>query len=134
MHLPHFAHQCDGTSGALSTIVRPIARPRSALDPESEPRMSDSTERCSGPPAVAGLLALAALLFLGVCQSNFVDPDVWHEMALIRQARAEGALPTRDVLAYTPTLEPSIHHEWGTGAILFVAGTVLGATGLLLLK
>ena len=96
--------------------------------------MSGPPERWSGPTAVAGLLAIGALLFLGVCQSNFVDPDVWHELALIRQARAEGALPTRDALAYTPTLEPSIHHEWGTGAILFVAATTLGSTGLLLLK
>jgi len=81
-----------------------------------------------------GLIAVSALLALGVFQSNFVDPDVWHELALMRQAWREGALPTRDGLAYTPTIVPSIHHEWGTGAILLAAGSALGATGLLLLK
>jgi hypothetical protein len=84
--------------------------------------------------AALGLVALAALLILGVCQSNFVDPDVWHEMALIRQARHDGALPTHDSLAYTRTLNPSIHHEWGTGVMLLVAATSLGGSGLLLLK
>ena len=96
--------------------------------------MSVIAEEWKGSTALAGVLALCALLLLGVLQSNFVDPDVWHEIALIRQARAEGALPTRDTLAYTPTLQPSIHHEWGTGAILYLAGTTLGGTGLLLLK
>jgi len=99
--------------------------------PSDSPPSSRSAD--SRTPAIA-LLAVAALLFLGVFQSNFVDPDVWHEIALIRQARQAGHWPTHDALAYTETVDPSIHHEWGTGAVLFAAGVGLGGSGLLLLK
>jgi hypothetical protein len=74
------------------------------------------------------------MLLAGVSQGNFVDPDVWHEIALIREALAQGELPTRDSLAYTPTIERVVHHEWGTGAILYALATSAGGAGLLLLK
>ena len=98
------------------------------------PEIETSTAVDADRTARLALLALAALLLLGVCQSNFVDPDVWHEIALIRQARQAGYWPTHDELAYTETVVPSIHHEWGTGAVLYGLGTTLGGAGLLLLK
>ncbi|HZM00180.1 MAG TPA: hypothetical protein VFD43_08015, partial [Planctomycetota bacterium] len=96
--------------------------------------MTSPDSRASRRAAALSFVAVAALLVMGVAQSNFVDPDVWHEMALIRQAVAEGALPWKDDLAYTRTVEPSIHHEWGTGAILFSLGSGMGGPGLLILK
>ena len=74
------------------------------------------------------------LLLKGISQNSFVDPDLFHEMALIRDALRLGHLPLLDTLAYTPTLEPTIHHEWGTGAILYLVSTRWGGAGLLLLK
>ena len=96
--------------------------------------LNASTPADASRASALSLLAVVSLLLLGVFQSNFIDPDVWHEIALIRQARQSGHWPTHDALAYTETVVPSIHHEWGTGAVLFVLGETLGGTGLLLLK
>jgi hypothetical protein len=65
--------------------------------------------------------AYAALIsfFLSLTAFNLVDPDIWHEMALIRESLRLGHLPTRDVFAYTPTVYPSIHHEWGSGLVAY---------------
>lgn len=63
-----------------------------------------------------------------------MDPDVFHQLALIREARAIGHIPLEDRFAYTPTVSPSIHHEWGSGAVLTLATQAAGACGILLLK
>jgi hypothetical protein len=63
------------------------------------------------------LFALAGLLVLG--GARFVDFDCWHEMALAREALTIGRIPTTDSLAYTPTVDPVIHHEWGTGMVVY---------------
>src|SRR5262249_20639000 len=63
------------------------------------------------------LLALACLLVLG--SARFVDFDCWHEMALAREALTAGRIPTIDHLAYTPTVNPVVHHEWGTGMVVY---------------
>jgi hypothetical protein len=83
------------------------------------------------------VVALTALMafFLGISALyTFADPDMWHEMALIREALALGRLPLDDCFAYTPTVHPVVHHEWGTGAILYFVVTHGGATGLLTLR
>lgn len=63
-----------------------------------------------------------------------MDPDVFHQLALIREARAIGHIPLEDRFAYTPTVSPSIHHEWGSGALLFLVAGAAGGSGILLLK
>ncbi len=75
------------------------------------------------------MLAIAA-------KNMIVDLDLFHEMALYRQMEAEGEMPTADAFAYTPTIEPVVHHEWATGAVLYLATVKLGwgATGLVLIK
>ncbi len=65
---------------------------------------------------IAALSALAGLFLCCIALNTFVDPDIWHEMALFREALALGYLPLADQFAYTPTVYPSVHHEWGTGA------------------
>jgi hypothetical protein len=87
--------------------------------------------------ALARRLALWAVV--GLFLSNlvafvFVDPDLWHEMALAREFVQSGRMPLDDRFAYTPTVFPSVHHEWGTGAVLFAIAAVAGSGGLMALK
>jgi hypothetical protein len=64
------------------------------------------------------------------------DLDMFHGMALFREAVATGSLPHRDSFAYTPTVYPVVHHEWGTGALLYLITVAagFGASGVMLLK
>jgi len=86
------------------------------------------------PAVVAGYLALALAFLAGGAGTGFIDPDSWHQMALFREALVLGQLPRSDPFAYTSTVEPLVHHEWGTGALLYVAGTGFGALGFALLR
>lgn len=61
---------------------------------------------------------------------NVVHHDVWHEMAVAREAIARHAFPARDVFAYSGTGIPFIAYEWGAGALSLAAVTVGGAYGL----
>ena len=78
-------------------------------------------------------IAIAAF-FLALIAYNFVDIDLWHQMALIRESLAAGHLLRADPFAYTPTLRPWIDHEWGAGVIAFYTTRWLGAGGILLVK
>ena len=79
------------------------------------------------------LLALALRILANV---RVIDLDLFHEMALIREALALGYLPKEDLFAYTSTVSPSVHHEWGTGAVLYLitVGLDLGSHGLSILR
>ncbi|HUR27863.1 MAG TPA: hypothetical protein VM509_06735, partial [Planctomycetota bacterium] len=57
---------------------------------------------------------------------------MWHELALAREIVATGAVPREDTFAYTPTVKPCVHHEWGTGLALFAAKRAGGESGVLL--
>jgi hypothetical protein len=83
--------------------------------------------------AAAGIVAGLLLL---ITNPVFPDPDMFHEMALIRESLRLGYIPQVDLFAYTPTIAPSMHHEWGTGAVLYftIVTCGLGGAGLLLLK
>jgi hypothetical protein len=75
--------------------------------------------------------------FLGaISRLNFVDLDMFHEMALFREILNTYSFPKGDVFSYIPTLNPVVHHEWGFGALLYLTtvATGLGSTGLLLFK
>jgi hypothetical protein len=65
---------------------------------------------------------------------NFVDIDIWHQMALIRESLVAGHLLKIDPYAYTPTLRPWIDHEWGAGAVAYFATTRFGGRAVLVLK
>jgi hypothetical protein len=82
----------------------------------------------------AALAALGGLFLLYLCQLTFVDPDLWHEMALFGEALEQGGIPLADSFAYTPTIYPVVHHEWGTGAILYLVADRFGAPGIMVLK
>ena len=74
-----------------------------------------------------------ALLLVQWIAYNFVDIDLWHQMALIRESLAAGHLLRSDPYAYTPTL-PWIDHEWGAGAIAYFSTHWLGGQAILALK
>ncbi|MHC4949340.1 MAG: hypothetical protein ACYTG1_13990 [Planctomycetota bacterium] len=83
---------------------------------------------------VVPLVAVAAMYLAGLAGNPFVDLDVWHEMALVREATRLGHLPRVDVFAYTPTVEPSVHHEWATGAVLHWLASWAGGPGVMALR
>lgn len=82
------------------------------------------------------LIALGCGFVAYIARMHEVTHDAFHEMSLVREALENHAFPTRDSFAYTPTVEPVVHHEWATGAVLYfvTVGTGLGATGLTVLK
>jgi hypothetical protein len=97
------------------------------------------TERETTVPRAAVALmgaAIVARLVAAAAQYQTADLDMYHEMALFRAALELGALPRDDIFAYTPTVSPSVHHEWGTGAILYLVAiaTGWGGAGVLALR
>ncbi len=76
-----------------------------------------------------GMIFLAHLSGL-----TFVDPDLFHEMALAREFLTLGEMPFDDRFAYTPTVSPSVHHEWGTGLVLYLVAMSAGSPGIMVLK
>lgn len=79
------------------------------------------------------LLAALACGFLAyVARLHGITHDAFHEMALFREALALGEFPVNDVFAYTPTVHPTVHHEWATGALLYftTVGSGMGLLGL----
>ena len=86
---------------------------------------------------IAWLFVAVACGFLAyVARLQEVTHDVFHEMALFRETLVRGSFPTFDLFAFTPTVNPSVHHEWGTGALLYLASVEsgLGMAGIAILR
>ena len=102
--------------------------------------MHETARKFSDPPLTSEVWLRAvstlgaASFFLALISYNFVDIDIWHQMALIRESLLAGHLLRTDPFAYTPTLAPWIDHEWGAGAIAYFATRWLGGRALLILK
>lgn len=81
-------------------------------------------------------LAIGSGFIAYIARLHEVTHDAFHEMSLFREALLTDEFPTRDLFAYTPTVQPSVHHEWATGAVLYFAtiGTGMGALGLTVLR
>ena len=75
-----------------------------------------------------------AVMLLSRISLNIVDPDIFHEMALIREGLVLGHIPTVDHFSYGPTHAYVVQHEWGSGAVAYFVATRFGAPGILLLK
>jgi hypothetical protein len=120
---------------ALLLLAAPLPMSASAL-PVAEPAPGRSAfdRRLARWLAGAGVVA-AGLFFLAViARYSTLGIDVWHEMATFREARQIGWLPLEDSFAYTPTVAPVVHHEWGTGAALLAAHEWGGLPAILALK
>jgi hypothetical protein len=79
---------------------------------------------------------LSGAFLAALSRLTFVDLDLFHEMALIREAWKIGFLPRVDIFSYIPTISPVVHHEWGAAAIFYLITVQLGlgAQGLMALK
>ena len=82
------------------------------------------------------LFGVAGVFLAYISRLTLVNNDMFHAMSLFRETLVAGWVPNEDVYAFTPTIRPMVHHEWATGAVLYLATVTsgLGATGLMLLK
>ena len=84
------------------------------------------------------ILACAILFgFLAyIARVSDVTHDAFHEMALVRVLAEGGTFPRGDVFAFTPTVYPAVHHEWGTGLVLYWCAGIgpLGLDGMAILR
>jgi hypothetical protein len=83
---------------------------------------------------VAALAAVAILFLAKASPQNTLDLDLFHQMALVRAAVQAGSMPIQDVFAYTSVPGPSVHYEWGNGAVAYIVTSAFGTAGLLVLK
>src|SRR6266496_324515 len=111
-------------------MSRPFIQEHRVLGPALTHSVSETDDRQLRYAIFFGVSSfLVALLAY-----NFVDVDVWHEIALIRESISAGRLLRLDPYAYTPTIRPWIDHEWGAGGIAYFAIIWLGGRALLILK
>jgi len=97
----------------------------------SEPRAPTKQRRLLVFLLVFGL---AGMLLRLLCAGVDLDPDLFHEMCLARAIVQTGQVPLHDAFAYTPTVYPVIHHEWGSGMIFYWLMTRVGPAGLMALR
>jgi hypothetical protein len=84
---------------------------------------------------VSLLLASFSVFIAYIARLNDVLHDIFHAMALAREVVLTGVFPTADVFAFSPTLNPTVHHEWGFGLICFIiTANPLGDTLLMSLR
>lgn len=102
-----------------------------------------SVQGASAPPSAysRSKRAFTTVVFLGALAllyalvlPNIVDIDLWHEMSLVRESIHQRHFLTTDVFAYTPTVSPVVHHEWGAGAIAYAVLSFAGIGGIVALK
>ncbi len=88
-------------------------------------------------PFIGWLVLAAAMVFVAyIARMNAITHDVFHEMALAREWIQTGSFPLSDRFAYTPTVPLAVHHEWGTGLLLYWSGPAgpLGLQGIMALR
>ena len=86
---------------------------------------------------ISTLAATLIIAFLAyIARLSDVTHDAFHEMALVRVFAESGTFPMGDVFAFTPTLNPAVHHEWGTGLVLYWCAGIspLGMDGMAVLR
>lgn len=108
----------------------PAAEPRSTTAHAVGDDLQERRQKWLRFAAYAGLMSF----FLSLTAFNLVDVDIWHEMALVRESLRASHLLTNDIFAYTPTMHPSIHHEWGAGLVAYSLTHWLGGNTILILK
>jgi hypothetical protein len=71
-----------------------------------------------------------------IARLSDITHDAFHEMALVRLFLETGRFPLGDAFAFTPTIYPAVHHEWGTGLVLYMAAgaSPLGMDGMAILR
>lgn len=120
-------------AGAATTLPGATSAPLSLPLPRIEVRAMPAPAALKLARCMVGC-ALACMFLAHLAMLTFVDPDLWHETALAREMLAQGTMPLVDQYAYTPTVTPVVHHEWGTGLVLHLTLLAGGAPALLILK
>ena len=84
----------------------------------------------------AASFLLGSLFLYPISEFNRLDHDLLHELCLARETVDTGRVPWRDSFAYTATVYPVVHHEWGTGLLIYSLVVLggWGATGLMATK
>ncbi len=103
-------------------------------EPESALSSANRPDRAFARGPVLAAWAALGSFFCYRISSTVVDPDLFHQLALIREWRSLGAFPRVDLYAFTPTIRPFMHHEWGAGVIAYGVATTLGGAGILSLR
>ena len=80
------------------------------------------------------LLATLVAFMLSRTAGGVIDLDLFHEMALAREAVKLGYISWSDSFAYTPTVDIVVHHEWGLGMIALFLSHFASGTGIIFLK
>ncbi len=82
------------------------------------------------------LLGLILVLLLAVSRitGGVIDLDLWHQLALARETVRLGHVPAGDLFAFTPTVNPSVNHEWGAGMIAYAVLSAGRGTAIMLLN
>jgi hypothetical protein len=105
---------------------------RESSTPE-ENSLAGSNARLGTLQVVTAVLGLAAIAVYRA-SAAVADPDLWQQISLFREALELGSVPLRDHFAYTPTVVPSVHHEWLAGAIAYAIVSTLGGSGIAALR
>lgn len=121
---------------ALSSAEKTLLRSAAATDRSVRHGQPEAARQLQRRLARWLLVVLGCAFVALIARLGEVTHDAFHEMALFREFVTTGEFPMADVFAYTPTVSPSVHHEWGTGAILYgvTVGTGWGLGGLTVLK
>jgi hypothetical protein len=112
---------------AINSLRRTIESEESSRVPAQKGAGADPFMRWVSTAGIASF-------FFALIAYNFVDVDLWHQMALVRESLRAGHLLRTDPFAYTPTIQPWIDHEWGAGAIAFFATKWFGRRAIVALK
>lgn len=82
---------------------------------------------------IVPLLYVFSVFLLFVASRTDADHDMYHELCLAREIVAIGHIPVNDTLAYTDTVSPVVHHEWGTGLVLYAILVLFGGGAIALM-
>ncbi len=130
--MPSWCRKFLRERSAGKTAHQGLEHDAGVLEMEEEESMEQGRRVITG----ALWLGMLGLLLIPLSRFSVVDLDLFHELALIREAIEIGTIPRHDSFAYTTTVDPVVHHEWGTGALLYlvVVTTGFGPSGLIGVK
>jgi hypothetical protein len=110
---------------------------QSAGESHIEPPAAASVFQSAAKSAAFTRIALIAFVWiLAVYQfsETTVDPDLWGHVVFGQQMLESGAVERADIYSWTVNGQAFINHEYGADLIFGGTHSILGGTGLLLLK
>jgi hypothetical protein len=101
-----------------------------------QPALSSAVQSAAKSPAVTRIALLTVIWILALYQfsETTVDPDLWGHVVFGQQMLKARALERVEAYSWTVNGQPFINHEYGADLILGGTHSLLGGSGLLLLK